>query len=152
MKLDIQQVALASSPPMTYELPAGICQIRLPTTHQTCSTSTSWKFLWKLSSGHFNKKVLKLMSDAQCHGSSTRTYKCGRVGLRNGWNGQSITGRLWTSQMSPYSTLLALVGWNGFGGSQESAWTHEKKAKHGNGKVVVWPVWGIRQPQQGAVL
>ena len=77
---------------------------------------------------------------------------CGRVGPRNGWNGQSITGRLWTSQMSPYSTLLALVGWNGFGGSQESAWTHEKKAKHGNGKVVVWPVWGIRQPQQGAVL
>jgi len=67
---------------------------------------------------------LKLISDAQCHLSPTRTYKCGRVGLRNGCNGQAITGRLWTSQMSPYSTLLALMGWNGVGGSQETAWTH----------------------------
>ena len=59
MKLEIQRVALTSSLPVICEMPADICQIRLPMTNQTCSVSTSWWILWTLEKWAFQQEGLK---------------------------------------------------------------------------------------------
>ena len=59
MKLDIQWVALTSSLPVTCEMPANICQIRLPMMNWTCSVCTSWWFLWTLEKWAFRQEGLE---------------------------------------------------------------------------------------------
>ena len=122
MKLDIQWVALTSSLPVTCEMPANICQIRLPMMNWTCSVSTSWWFLWTLEKWAFRQEGLEPHMQSAIYLSQELTC-AEELGLRNTWNGLSITGSLWTSRMNPYSAFLALMGWNGVGGSQNSTWT-----------------------------